>query len=618
MSTETEFLPFNEYPSMLSRYSDSNQLQAHQYKSILESELGQTYYQRSFNDIEDAAYGPLNPNVPIRKENYNIQIGSNPGQKQNVNVFKHFWQYKQPAGSIFTDWASSGLNAVKEDMSVRDLPLHGSIKDPMLVLSNTNNVRNNFQNYGKEYLTTTNMLNSEAFINGASYSFGTSPYRSGTKFEAEQIEHGTFDNKEDGDLYQRQVKELRVDLPINYAGNNTSAWEYINVSFIVPNPKYKVFHEKLKFGTFELDSLKLVGMSCLTKEFGTIPEGFHEPVDVLDDNTEFPPVSNIDYYSKGPNRFKKEGPGNNLYCSANSNYITMPRNYSSVVKQKDGTYLDTSFQISPGNNSLMIGTVMSPKLKDFINKDLFEFNRALVVMEIFKQEIYKIVKNNPGISWKSLSPTPLMQKIRKMYPELFNKHHYMNQINFEDYSRKGPAEKYEFIFKMQRNFATIYQGHPELEIFINHLSIFKLGGKSINHPGDRAVVVLKELSNNKLPIEEQGCFLLLPTMLSEDLFVVREELPEDYSGNVNYIDSHLHKDDKLDHHEGYNCITPGANYQTNATNCAFRGPANMWQQKENPNFVPNMFNDPNNYNNDISNLDNPYSGLNPYNAPTTF
>ena len=49
----------------------------------------------------------------------------------------------------------------------------------------------------------------------------------------------------------------------------------------------------------------------------------------------------------------------------------------------------------------------------------------------------------------------------------------------------------------------------------------------------------------------------------------------------------------------------------------------MWQQKlyagdTNPNFVPNMFNDPNNYNNDIFNLRNPYASVNPYCAPPTF
>ena len=163
MSTETEFLPFKEYKSTLSRYSDNNQLQANEYKSILESELGQAFYQREFDTIEKAALGPLNSNLPRLKDTFDIKV-----KDKNVNVFKEFWQYKQPGATIFTDWNSAGVAAIKEDMSVRDLPLFGHIQDPTLVLSNTNNVRNNFQNYGKEYLTTTNMLNAEAFSNGVS------------------------------------------------------------------------------------------------------------------------------------------------------------------------------------------------------------------------------------------------------------------------------------------------------------------------------------------------------------------------------------------------------------------------------------------------------------------
>ena len=38
----------------------------------------------------------------------------------------------------------------------------------------------------------------------------------------------------------------------------------------------------------------------------------------------------------------------------------------------------------------------------------------------------------------------------------------------------------------------------------------------------------------------------------------------------------------------------------------------------NPNFVPNMFNDPNNYNNHKFNLSNPYASVNPYDAPRNF
>jgi hypothetical protein len=143
-------------------HNDTNQ-----YKAILKSELGQASYDKNFSSLDQASLGPLNSNLPKYNKKYNVNVDGN-----NISVFKEFWHYKQPGGTIFTDWNSAGLSALKEDMSVRDLPLYGHINNPTLVLSNTNNVRNNFQNYGKEYLTTTNMLNSEAFLNGVSYESG--------------------------------------------------------------------------------------------------------------------------------------------------------------------------------------------------------------------------------------------------------------------------------------------------------------------------------------------------------------------------------------------------------------------------------------------------------------
>jgi len=639
MSTETEFLPFKEYKSTLSRYSDNNQLQAHQYKSILESELGQAFFQREFDTIDKAALGPMNANLPRSKDTFNIKV-----KGDNVNVFKEFWQYKQPGATIFTDWNSAGVAAIKEDMSVRDLPLHGHIQDPTLVLSNTNNVRNNFQNYGKEYLTTTNMLNAEAFANGVFYeSGGTSPYRTGTRYEMEQIEHGNFKNREDGDIYSRQINELRVDLPINYANNDITSWNFINPICIKPNDsnKIKVFHEQLKFGVFDLDSMKLIGTSCLTENFNMIPQGFNEPKDVVDDKTKFPPLSNPDYFTPGENFLKKEGAGSNLYCSANTNFVAMPKN--NVPRLKG---LDTSFQVFSGTNSLTLGAIMSPKLRDFIQNDLFKFNEALVVMQIYSQEIKKInwqdfARENPGTPLSKFPRSNIMRNIEHHYPHLFKKHasNEMN-INFNYFMGLEEGSKYTWIFNMQRNFATINQGHPELEAFINHLSIFKFGGHNVNFPEEKGRVRLRKLSNNDIPIEAPGCFTLLPTMLSEDLFTVRKEIPQQFTGSVNHINQQLLNEAKAKAkannqsfieytpiqsyaRDGNACITPGANFETNATNCAFRDRANMWQQKlypgdTNPNFVPNMFNDPNNYNNDISNLSNPYASVNPYDAPRNF
>jgi len=71
----------------------------------------------------------------------------------------------------------------------------------------------------------------------------------------------------------------------------------------------------------------------------------------------------------------------------------------------------------------------------------------------------------------------MMRNIEHHYPHLFLKHaiNEMN-INFNYFMGLEEGSKYTWIFNMQRNFAAINQGHPELETFINHLSIFKFGG----------------------------------------------------------------------------------------------------------------------------------------------
>jgi hypothetical protein len=640
MSRHKETLPFKEYASSLTRYSDADQVQAKQYKSILESELGQAFYQRRFPTIGDAALGPLNPNLPKKLSQYEVRVEDKP-----VNVYKTFWQFKQPAGSIFTDWNSAGVSAVKEDMSVKNLPLNGTIQNPTLVLSNTNNIRNNFQNYGKEYLTTTNMLNAEAFANGVSFESGnTSPYRTGTTYEAEQILHGNFgEGNEDGDLYARQINPLRVDNPINLANVNISSWTYINPAFIVPskNSKLQVFHEKLKYGLFELDSMKLTGKSCLTEEFGMIPQGFHKPVDVYNDTDEYPPVSNIEYYNKGQYHFNKDTepygphapPGTNMYCSANTNYVVMPRNYSPNLKEPNGKALDTSIQVSPGNNSLTLGAVMSPRLKEFIQEELYELNRDLVAMQIYNQskKQYEIqlatwARNHPGTplsEYKSpakhymtviKTKCPDLFKPMKMHHRFHHHHHHKlpkNISTIDYYNNIGGKAKYTFIFNQQRNYGSLNQDHPELEIFIDHLSIFKFGGNHANHPEINGKVRIRELfKGHDIEIDKPGVFLLLPTMLSEDLFSVRENIPSKWASKtpINNVRN--------------DCIT-GSDYSENATNCAFRDKAGKWQQKPEPgdtgaNYVPNMFNDPNNLNNDIYNLYNFHAGTNMYNAPASF
>ena len=350
--------------------------------------------------------------------------------------------------------------------------------------------------------------------------------------------------------------------------------------------------------------MKLIGTSCLTANFGMMPQGFDHPVDVVNDNTNYPPLSNSNYYEEKHPR--KEGNGSNLYCSENTNFVAMPINHAPRFKN-----LDSSFQVSPGNNSITLGNVMSTTLKNFINNSLFTFNRALIVMYLYHQEVKILKIEYPNIHIDKLPKTHLMKKIEKKYPDLFLRHRINDMnINYHDYLRE--PNKYTYIFNQQRNFAASAQGYPELEIFVNHLSIFKFGGDHIKDPMVHGKVRLIEFEHNDIPIRGQGCLLLLPTMLSEDLFAVRQNIPSEYNKITKTFD-----------HVSNNCISPDANYQENATNCAFRGKASMWQQKpkpgeSNPNFVPNMFNDPNNLNNDIYNLYNFSSGVNPYDAPASF
>ena len=50
--------------------------------------------------------------------------------------------------------------------------------------------------------------------------------------------------------------------------HNDSYWGYNNVAYITPNPdpRIQVFR-KIKYGTFNLDAIKLTGESCLDKSF---------------------------------------------------------------------------------------------------------------------------------------------------------------------------------------------------------------------------------------------------------------------------------------------------------------------------------------------------------------
>lgn len=586
VGTSTYFSPFEDSPSIIAKYSNSDQLKQKEYKQIIESETNQSFYDRQFLTLEHAVKGPLNSNVPKTNRTKEISINGN-----KANVLTDFWHYKQPAGTIFTNWESAGISALKEDMSVRNLKIPGTnTTNPNLVLSNANYVRNNLTNYGKEYLTTTNLLNSMALENMSYESSNTSPYRSGKMGDIERIIHGGFKNKADGDLYQRTQYALRVDLPVNYQ-QNISAWQYINPAYIVPNKRLKVFHDQLKFGLFNLESIPETGAPCLTKNFSVIPNGLNSPVDVMNDDINYPPVSNPDYYKRGSEHLKYPGSNDNMYCSRNTNYVVMPKNYAPGFE-----HLDASLNVSPGNNSVNMGVVMPDALRKFIITDLYNFNKNMLIAHIYVQE----GRNNSD-------KTSLQQMIENQFPHI-------KQI-ISQYASLSEENKYAWIYDQQLQFVTKYSHVSDrktteiVEHFIKELSIFKFGGLNENAPSEKGRVVIHDLNLNGYPIEDFGCFLLLPTMLSQDLFTVGDPI------NGAWVNP---KVANSIHNNPNSCIVPGNTPVQNAENCCYRGHANQWQQVPNPTFIPNMFNDPNNQENGTTNLVNPYCGVNPYNAPNTF
>ena len=87
------FVLFTEYSSIY-QLSWTNQ---QQYKTIIESELGQAIYERQYPSFYAAA-----ELFKTARLNSKSQIYIN--SKKPVNVYKEFWQYKQPGGTIFTDW----------------------------------------------------------------------------------------------------------------------------------------------------------------------------------------------------------------------------------------------------------------------------------------------------------------------------------------------------------------------------------------------------------------------------------------------------------------------------------------------------------------------------------
>lgn len=333
------------------------------YSSILEDDTEFADNKKNFSTLHSAAKGPLNPNVPVYNKSHTITVGGKP-----VNAFDQFWQFKQNAGSIFTDWNSAGVNQNYEDMAVKNLPLSGmNKKTPQLVLSNTNNVRNNMQNYSDLFEQQTHELNNLAFKKGLSYeSAGTSPYR--MVGGRQQLQPNVM-NKFNGDKYSTMMGATRVDLPPNYAYTSTFTWQNVNPIVIQPKTIDGNFNQALKTGLLNLNLLKMIGEPCLTKNYNITPPGMTQPADVYSHIQGNPPLQR------------------GLYCSSNTNYVTMPVNYKFPN-------IDTSFIVSSGTNAQSIGVIMGPKMKHLINDVLFKINKNQVMMQPESDQVCYVKLNN--------------------------------------------------------------------------------------------------------------------------------------------------------------------------------------------------------------------------------
>lgn len=432
-------------------YSGEDDLQYNQYESILRGELGYNIGQRHFKNLNDATKIALNGNIPRLNKSYTITVGNTP-----VKALKEFWQFKSYAGALFTDWTSAGISNNYEDLSVKNLPFNGKI-NPDLVLSNTNNIRSNLQNYGDYYLDQTEMLNNQAFDVGSSFKSGLStPYRA--YINNDNIKYGT----EAGDKYSRSHSQLALNNPINYS-LSLSTWSNINPICIRPNHDSSSlnFNDKLKHGYLNLDSLKSIGSSCVTKNFNGMKVDFLNTMDGPN-----PPL-----YEMG------------LYCSANNNYVAMPINFSDKFKN-----VDSSFSVAPGEDSVVNGTIMTNHLKNFINTTLYEINEALIALNLYQSN------NN----------------ISQILPHLFSpRYNKTINIKYNNYMKLSDQDKYNYISDLKNYLVEYNQQNLTTSNFISNLSIYKFAGK----------VKLSLISNDYLDINGDT-FVLLPSMLNDNLFTL--------------------------------------------------------------------------------------------------
>lgn len=580
----SEKINYKEHSSISELYSPEMKQSLDAYKSILLSEKSLANYNKKYPTTDIDINNALNPNIPVtNKELHTIIVEGKP-----IKINEQFYNYKTPAAQLFTNFKSAGENAILENMAVRNLPLksQNNIEDPNLVLSNNNFVRANLQDYGKTFLLKTNMLNAEALYNGFAYqSASTSPYRLEDPRMLLNYSHSNFMDKEHGDIYFNSKYQLRFDLPTNYINNSVTTWQYVNPAFIIPNKvinsidniksknylkfinKYfdktnAIFHLQQKYGTLMLDSMKYVGNSCLTKKFSTVPTGYSKPVDVMQDNFMYPPVNNPNYYSKGtPEYMKKQGELHNssngrpipnvnegMYCSGNNNYVVMPKNFSKLYSDTD-----SSINIMPGMNSVTMGVVMSSALKKFINEELYDINKMLVVNNLYKDNI----------------------ELTRM---LESKYKVLNTEKSKSLRKLNHTEIYNYLYNLQRDLNKKYEVHHDVSQFIHSLVIIKFGGEEL--VDNMANVIM---DNTEYTIKSP-MFLLLPSCPGEDIMNLKK-----------------------------NTVGQCKDYD-----CCFKGPSESWLSNEDKNYIPNIFNNKKNLNNDLYNLQNPDCGINPYNAPRNF
>ena len=528
LSQNSDSAPYPNYSSILELYSKDNQLKAKQYQVISQSSIGDE----------------VNANTP---EYAKRELQDDDGKA--TEGFMKFLNFRQYAGSMHTDWRSSGIQNQLEDMSIRNMKLDG-IENPTLVLSNSNNVRKVLQNYGAEYLRTTELLNREGFYNGAAYTASTSPYREDTR-EGKLIEY----NSQNGDIATFEYK-LRPDLPIGYSNPPTRTFQYPLGAFIQPYYKPGVRQhftlQNLKYGTFYLTSIKYIGESCLTKEFNSLPHGYTSPTDIFTNQQHMTPVTNPEYFTeKSPYYLQKQGETSNLYCSPNSNYVTMPLN--PMYKT-----LDTSFNNGIGDNSIKMGEVISPELKLLITTTLFKINKLQILRHLLEQAVnaQKIPTTTPDTDVTNWSLT--INNIKRLIHSL-NENNYPFTQTLKDSLKYITLSKENKWYMLQTVKDTMHENASiGTQGFLQNLIISYFGGTIVD-PGDgkevrcaHAIVdpsILKvcpkeflpncmskmdcttELQKSMVRIEDE-IPLLLPSMLSEDLFVLRNKIPENMAGTI--------------------------------------------------------------------------------------